>query len=590
MFHKADDGSPSSGAFTSVIDVVEPVAEGQVDAKMVSEIEMHKMSSAGAASTGTKPAVDEDIAKSGEGELGAKTLAAGGEVNIFELRNSGFLMQYFAVGVIYGGLPSTVYGFFLGYLNVPGYVYATAGVVTSLPWSFKFFFGLMNDCLPICNYRRKPYMVFGWALCFAVLVVLSLRPLPEPYYCRHPETGQYLKDQICNEAAKWEGGSFAILMCVAALGYVIADVAADGLMVEYAQREPEERRGSTQTTIYLVRTLGSVASVALVGFGMNGKEYNGTFDISLSFNQIMGIIAIPAGFMVPISWYLVNEQPIERGQRKSLRAYSKMAWELLTSKAFFVVVMYQFWEPFIGRISTTAGGLVKSEWAGVKNLQNQLFSLVSLFVFSFGLWQVKKRFLGYSWRMMLLCTAVFLNVMDAGLAMLTIYDVVRNQYFYLGETILDEIPAAANFVVGTFIIVEMADKGNEGLTYGLLTTISNLGTPFSRAVGNQIFGLFSPNLSDSANYEADTPQFRNTVALSFALSYFFSFVSLFFLLLIPDQKKEAQRRKNEWSKREAFGYITVSLVVFALSYSLTVNFMTMIPDTACLQFVGGSGC
>ena len=45
----------------------------------------------------------------------------------------------------------------------------------------------------------------------------------------------------------------------------------------------------------------------------------------------------------------------------------------------------------------------------------------------------------------------------------TIFDVVRNQYFYLGETFLMELPDGVNFVVSTFVIVEMADTGNEGL-------------------------------------------------------------------------------------------------------------------------------
>ena len=49
------------------------------------------------------------------------------------------------------------------------------------------------------------------------------------------------------------------------------------------------------------------------------------------------------------------------------------------------------------------------------------------------------------------------------------------QYFYLGESVLYDIPAAANFVVGTFYIVEMAEDGNEGLVYGLITTVANLG-------------------------------------------------------------------------------------------------------------------
>mmetsp|Transcript_36815 Transcript_36815/g.68546 ORF Transcript_36815/g.68546 Transcript_36815/m.68546 type:complete len:564 (-) Transcript_36815:228-1919(-) len=516
-------------------------------------------------------------------------LATGEQVNIYELRNIGFLLQYFAVGVIYGGLPATIYGFFLGYLNVPGYVYATASVVTTMPWSFKLFFGFMNDCFPILGYRRKPYMVIGWTMCFLTLLVLGSRPLPKPYFCQDSD-GNFIKDEICNEDARWAGGEFACLMCLAALGYVIADVAADGLMVEFAQREPEAKRGTTQTTIYLVRCFGSLFAIALVGVGMNGKEYNGTFDFTLSYNQIMGIFAIPAGIMVPISWFFVKDTPIQQGQRRSLRQYLRQAWALMTNKAVFIVVMWSFWESVIGRINTTASGLVKSEWAGVKNFQNQLFSLVSMVVFSYGLYVVKKYLLNCSWRKMLLGTGIFLNVMDGTLALLTTYDIVRNQYFYLGEQILDDIPAAANMVIGTFIIVELADQGVEGLTYGLLTTVANLGGPFSRAIGNQIFGLFRPNLSESANYRADTPEFRNTVALSFLLSYGFSFASFCLLVLIPDQKQEAQRRKREWGKRACYGYITVALLAMAMSYTLTVNFMTMIPATACLEAVGGSGC
>merc|ERR1712217_483871 len=227
---------------------------------------------------------------------------------------------------------------------------------------------------------------------------------------------------------------------------------------------------------------------------------------------------------------------------------------------------------------------------GVEVLQQQIFTLVGQFIFAFGLWQVKKRFLNYSWRKMLFITTVMLNVLDSVMVYLTIFDVVRNQYFYLGETVLDDIPTAANFVVSTFIIVEMADVGNEGMVYGLLTTIHNLGQPFSRAVGNQIFGLFTPDLSDSANYIADTPAFRQTVAWSFGASYAFSVVAMLFLLLLPDQKPEAQQRKKEWPRSKWYGYLTVAMVSVAFAYSITVNFMTMSSETACLKLVGGQGC
>ena len=166
------------------------------------------------------------------------------DIDLSDPKYYGFFLQYFAVGLM-GGIPATVYGLFLGYLNVPGYVYATAGVIIQMPWSFKFVFGMLNDCLPFFGYRRKPYMVFGWTLCFAMLIFLSQRPLPDPYYCVNETTGYYIKEVYnpvtnttepadpCNREASTLGGSTGIFMSLATLGMVIADVAADAMMVSY---------------------------------------------------------------------------------------------------------------------------------------------------------------------------------------------------------------------------------------------------------------------------------------------------------------------------------------------------------------------
>jgi hypothetical protein len=132
--------------------------------------------------------------------------------------------------------------------------------------------------------------------------------------------------------------------------------------------------------------------------------------------------------------------------------------------------------------------------------------------------------------------------------------------------------------------------GNEGLTYGLLSSISNLGGPFARAIGNQVFGAWKLNLSDKQNYIDDKPEFRNAVALSFILSYGLSFLALGLLFLLPSQKPDAQERKRTWGKDPKYAYAVVTLVGFALVYSVTQNFMVMSPSTACLVFAGGKGC
>lgn len=218
---------------------------------------------------------------------------------------------------------------------VPSFVYATTTQVVTLPWTFKFFFGMLNDCVPLWGgYRRKPYMVMGWAMCTLVLCVMSFNKLPDPYWCvdalsgefitietypngtaKHDADGSPVPAEPCNAAARDAGGAFALWMSLAALGYVVADVAADGLTVEYARREPLAKRGTTQSTVYLVRTIGSFTSFILVGFCMNGKEYNGSFDWSLSFPQICLCFALPCALMIPASWYLVVEKPVPQGRR-----------------------------------------------------------------------------------------------------------------------------------------------------------------------------------------------------------------------------------------------------------------------------------
>lgn len=514
----------------------------------------------------------------------------------------GFLAQYFAVGLIYSGVPATAYGVFLGYLNVPAYVYATVSVISSLPWSFKFFFGLINDTVPIFGLRRKPYMMIGWSLCAIALIILGCTPLPDPYWCVDEATGKYIQKvtlpdgttdaaEPCNPDAAKEGGKYAILLMLACLGYVIADVAADGLTTEYARQEPIERRGKTQTTAYLTRTLGGVSSTVFVGLCMNGHEYNGSFDWSLSFETVALVFAVPAALMVPLSGYLVKEPRNPEKQLPTGREYMSMCWDLLKSKACFYIILYCFLSSAIGNISTPAGGYVKTYWAGVENLQNQIFSLVGLLLFAGGLAIVKKWLLNTSWRLLLGVTIVILQLVDSVFSTLTIFDVVRNQYFYLGETVLVELPLAANFVVSTFVIVEMADDGNEGMVYGLLTTTGNLGGPVARAIGNQLYTLFQPSLSDSRNYLRDTPEFRRTVFHSFLLSYAFPVFSLFAVCyFLPNQKQETQERKKNWKKRPVYGVITLCLLAVAFTYSLTVNFLAMNPNTMCLKFAGGDGC
>ena len=222
-------------------------------------------------------------------EIEGGALRPGGAPDLLSKDSIGLLAQYAAVGLIYGSFPSTVYPFLSFYLKMDSYQVKAAETLVLLPWSLKTFIGIVSDAFPIRGYRRRPYMVFGWGMCLFFLIVMGCLPVSDPFYLRPSDLGkdpEKVPSIWLNEDAPGSGAKYIMLMMMAALGYLIADVAADGMVVEFAQREPDNIRGTTQSMIYFVRTCFAIIARLFIGTTMNGKEYGGQFDFSLKFNQV----------------------------------------------------------------------------------------------------------------------------------------------------------------------------------------------------------------------------------------------------------------------------------------------------------------
>ena len=157
----------------------------------------------------------------------------------------------------------------------------------------------------------------------------------------------------------------------------------------------------------------------------------------------------------------------------------------------------------------------------------------------------------------------------------------------LGAPIVEYIPFGIRFIVSTYVSVEIADEGYEAATYGLITTVHNLAGPFSRAMINAIDGPL--NLTE-ARITEDTIEIRNDVASSYAISYSLKLLSLVFLLLLPQQKLQAQQLKatggsSKWAATLIFGFM-----MFALIWSMSANFLSVSTATKCMRLAGGPGC
>nr|KAE8917664.1 hypothetical protein PF009_g32016 [Phytophthora fragariae] len=155
-------------------------------------------------------------------EFEGGALRDGGEVNIWSRDYIGLVVQYAAVGMIFGTLPGTVYPFLFNYLNMEGTQVVSAVVLlnclVNMPWSFKIFYGMITDCVPVMGYRRRPFMLMGWTLCFAMLLVMACMDAGAPYFPDHKYARMDAKEltpemiATFNDSAHHVGGKFIVTM------------------------------------------------------------------------------------------------------------------------------------------------------------------------------------------------------------------------------------------------------------------------------------------------------------------------------------------------------------------------------------------
>ena len=519
-------------------------------------------------------------------DLEGGALAAGGAPDLYSRDNIGLLINYASVGLVYGAFPQTIYPFLSYYLNMESYQLNAARTLVSIAWSFKVFIGIITDSFPIMGYKRRPYMVIGWGFCMAILIVMFFLPVPEAYYIYGQAVPKLPLDFkiVQSPEASSSGAIYIILMTLAAIGYVVADVAADGMTVEFAMREPESMRGTTQSMIYFTRTVFSTIAVLIVGFLFNGKDYGGDFNFSIQFNWLMLIIAFGAFWSIPGSILFLKEK------KATTEAFTNRViemWKIAQRRAVWQVMAFSFLNSLMFDISVSSSYDVQKIWAGVQPINETISTVLGNIVFATAIYLTKRFFLQTNWRFTILWTTLSVVAIDLVVVILTVFDIHRSQWMWLGVPIMELLPYGMRFLICTLVIVEIADEGYEAATYGLLTTVSNLATPFASTITNQIGTHF---LATPKHIASDTDEVRWSVFYTFLIMYACKLLSNVTLFLLPKQKKEAQELKRNGGSNKWAGGATLILMAFALVWSVMTNMFSMFESTSCLKIAGGTGC
>ncbi|KAL3668796.1 hypothetical protein V7S43_006091 [Phytophthora oleae] len=498
----------------------------------------------------------------------------------------GLLTQYAGIGFVSGVLPAVIYPLLQGYLNAEGTTVVSANVLVHLPWSYKVFFGILSDCFPVTGYRRRPYMVLGWVLCCCMLFRMTTFTDTAPYYgdpamySISPEHWTEAQRESINYSAPDAAGKYVIPMTLAAFGYLLAEVPADAVVVEYAQREPASTRGRLQSCVHSIRMSFHVLGAFVVAVAFNGVEYGGSFDCSLSFAQMMFILGCVSVPLAPAAWCFVREEKV---QPPNFSVYISRFWRILQQRAVCQLAAYDFLTGVFGNLNPVAFSNIKLYWVHATPFNASVMAVIGTFVYTGTLGVMAQRGLNWNWRVAIAATVVVGVCTDLIMTMLVTWDIVRNQWLWLGVPIIVYIPHAVQFIVDNYVIVELIELGSEGALFGLLSTTTYVATPFGHTAAKLINAQFHVWKDD---IQADTYTTRRDVTVTILMCYGMKLLSLGFLPLLPSQKVEAQRLRRYGGVSRRMGICMIGVLLLALAWSTTVNLLSTDPHTKCWLITG----
>ena len=208
------------------------------------------------------------------------------------------------------------------------------------------------------------------------------------------------------------------------------------------------------------------------------------------------------------------------------------------------------------------------------------------------MWMYMKFFLNSNWRLILLLVVGVQMATELPVVSMTVFNVIRNQYFWFVDDIFDSVIRFWFVYVLELVMVEYAPNGIEGISYALIWAIVNIGRAIGSALANFIMSPFC--LTEDIRYETDTSDDRWAVFVSYLISFGSQICIMMTVFLIPKQKKQAQEWRqsceNEESDKSWNAIIFVALGVTGMIGATILNFMTMFESTRCYMIAGGSGC
>lgn len=503
---------------------------------------------------------------------------------------TGLYCMYAIVGI--------VNGFSLSYMQVPlcQYVFGPMGQpgrtdeqqcniansIVQMPWNMKVFYGLLLDNCSLFGTRRRGWIIFGWSS--ALMIILFMAFVVEDLV----QSGNF--------------AAYTLLWMVACALYIFADVAGDGMTIEFSKLEAEGQTGFILTTGQLVRFSTMILSNVLGIVAMNGKDYyvsagktnNTVFTFELSLTQLhFTVVAMCVPFWLGMFMWLKDPPQETVGRHYSPREILRSMWTLLKTKVMLALILYALGSMAVAALASPAQQNVTSI-AEPSTLQTTVGSLFGNLLFLLGCWIFRQYFMSRNWRFTFLWTSILMSLNNV-FQLVTIYNLwgVGQDGWFLAfsQNILSLVQGIAQ-VLGSLAIVQVSPIGLEATVYEFLSSLHNAGLTLNANIQNLFIPAFKLDDITMTTYRSNRELYNQRMANA---TYFAMAVNILGTLIFSFSSPTGINMCKNWlvDKRwhgTGVGVLALMVGGSSLLFSLVVSFLSIFPSTNCLQIAGGDGC
>ncbi|KAG7382265.1 hypothetical protein PHYBOEH_010551 [Phytophthora boehmeriae] len=513
------------------------------------------------------------------------------KISVWDRRWFGLVLHSVAVAIVSTVLPLCVYPFLTCNLNMEGTQTLSARALLGLPWALKPMLVLLIDCLPLpSGCRLRLVTVLGWAITSVALIGIFYQDQPTPYFQDRkivgtPLTGLSAEQMTTiNSDAPSHGAFYVMLMCVATVGYVMADVAADVLIsdiaIHYFGATASLRAVDDvfQAKMTQYRTIGILGCFPFMGFAMSGWDYGGDFDFSLEYTQVMLLVGL-VGLLPMLSLaFTVSETPrIRRSFRKSVREI----WVIFSNSDLNRVLICRFAGGVFAGVSATAVNPVAFYYAGVQPLNDTVVSFVAIVAILLAMNWVDKKGWVVDYRLVIVTGTIVALALDCGATMFTIWDVVRSQWFWIGLPVMEAIPSAIDYTIFSVILAKVVDPKVHTTVTVLVTGVSFLAGSLGLTLTKYVDELFDVTNQDVMT---DTSRVREHLTVTFLIAYTMQLASLVWLIALPKHAVEVREWKELGGTSTVRGACLLALLSVTLPFVVAVHVLSVFKPMA---FAGG---